>query len=1746
MKLKFLKSVLDSQDTVAKIRTIAFSPNNKKLAISTSDLNVVLFDEKFQKKDKFATKPVDSKFGKKSYLVTSLVFSPDSTKLAIGQTDNIVFVYKLGETWEEKKVICNKFTQSAPVTSLIWPEENRLIIGLTDGKVRYASVHSNKCSTIYKTETGVVSLAQSPNRRSFVSGHEDCSIILFSFETRTQAKICIHTCVPYCILLSNFGILASGEDKKIISYSEQGRILQEFDSGRDPEERGFNCAILDPFGYNAVFGSFDRLKLMSWSQRRGAWDEGQVMTIKNLYVITALAWKPDGSTIICGNITGLVLAIDCALKKSLIKNQFETTFVSPSQVVVRDINTDHRCVVRSEKGLSITDIRVMGKGNRYIVAYTSSTLVLVDRETEKSSEIPWESGGNEKFYFDNENVCMIINAGEISFIEYGRNEIAGWIRTERISPHLISVRLNERMKKEKEEIRRVAYMLDVHTISVVDLSTGNQISQIPHGNVVDWLELNETGTKLLFRDVRSSLFLFDFESEKIFNMINFCSYVQWVPKSDVVVAQSGDQLCIWYNTDHADQISQIPIQGDVEAVLRDKNRTEVIVQESNSKVAYELDSSMIEFETAINELDLPRATVYLEESEKENVEVGSMWRQLAQVALEQGQLLIAQRAFAGLKDISKVKFIEETIEISEEASKQIGGDGTQFYKVRARLALMQKNFKEAERIYLEQNSVQEAIDMYQKLHKWEEAIELAKATNYADLEGLKSRYYRNLYDTGQEEKAAEIKEKEGDPMSAVDLFLKSNQPAHAARILLDNEKYCNDENLVEKVGSALIQNEIYDKAGELFEASKQFQKALDSYRKGKNFGKSIQVARFSFPEEVVVLEEEWGDDLYQNGKFEAAISHFLESGKLSKAADSAIRSKEWEKALQILNVIDDQEVSGKFYKKIAEHYENSGDFEKAEKFYIESGNPKDAIEMYNRISKWPEAYKLASEFLGLEQTHEIYLQKAEELEQSGRFKEAEELYLSLGESTRAIAMYKESNKNEEMMRLVEKFHGDRVQETHKRLGEELEEKGDYAGAEEQYLLGGDWKSAVNMYKEAGQWAEAFRIAKVHGGERIPQHIAYMWAKSLGGDSAVKLLQRHGMLNEAIEIGMEKDEFDFVFELCRLGAKNKLPEVQSKYAERLEDGGEYPKAEEYYLLSGRAREAVLMYMHNQDWDSAERLAEENCKDVLEDVYIAQARSAMEKGEHEKVESYLLRANKADLIVKYYRDREMWQDALRVSKEFLPDSLPGLESEFENYQLKSGQKGAASFFVQARDWETQGEFRKAIETYLKIDESITPDTNLILQAHKHAGELVAKFMVGEEGAKILEKIGEKLVELNQGKEAGELLLLGNRPQAAIKALLEAKEWAKAKRVAQELAPEMESTVDEAYREFLKNQGRIGDLIDVDVISAIEILIERGNWEKALETAKQQNHAPLLDKYVAAYAAELISQERILEAVRVFEKYGASANPANFNIYKQLIDQILNSPDSEYESIAILRNMIHSLNENIMKSENHIDNQIVDIFNKYEFILHFSALQNALKSLNSPEIERLKLHISISLVRYVDLMQPDKIFFEAGVACRNFGDKYENLGFVFLNHYLDVVDAIEENDPSGVDNTIFEGTDIPLQFGLPNSMFLSEEIHEEIKEWVLSVSVDKKISKELPLDKRGVYEASTVDSEGKEYPICVISGYPIIGQIKELGNGKAADPANWQTFVTVAKTNPSDYLFDVQQFLGRWTNSHINFSL
>ena len=61
---------------------------------------------------------------------------------------------------------------------------------------------------------------------------------------------------------------------------------------------------------------------------------------------------------------------------------------------------------------------------------------------------------------------MIFNAGELSLVEYGMNEILGSVRTEFMNPHLISVRLNERKQLGVDDNKKMAYLIDLKTIAI--------------------------------------------------------------------------------------------------------------------------------------------------------------------------------------------------------------------------------------------------------------------------------------------------------------------------------------------------------------------------------------------------------------------------------------------------------------------------------------------------------------------------------------------------------------------------------------------------------------------------------------------------------------------------------------------------------------------------------------------------------------------------------------------------------------------------------------------------------------------------------------------------------------------------------------------------------------------------------------------------------------------------------------------------------------------------------------------------------------------------------------------------------------------------------------------------------------------------------------------------------------------------------------------------------------------------------
>uniref|UniRef100_A0A2K5DPE1 Uncharacterized protein n=1 Tax=Aotus nancymaae TaxID=37293 RepID=A0A2K5DPE1_AOTNA len=353
-------------------------------------------------------------------------------------------------------------------------------------------------------------------------------------------------------------------------------------------------------------------------------------------------------------------------------------------------------------------------------------------------------------------------------------------------------------------------------------------------------------------------------------------------------------LLLWYCWKKQKWMPHFVPPGDVIGLERGGGKTEVMVMEGVTTVAYTLDEGLREFGTAIDDGSYTRAATFLETLEM-TPETEAMWKTLSKLVLEARQLHIAERCFCALGQVPKARFLHETNETADQVSQEHGGEGTDFYQVRARL-----NHKLAEVIFLEQNAVEEAMGMYQELHRSDECIVVAEAKGHPALE--------NLCRTG------ELQESQGDGLAAISLYLKAGLPAKAARLVLSREELLANTELVEHITAALIKGELYERAGDLFEKIRNPQQALECCRKGNTFMKVVELARLAFPVEVVKLEEAWGDHLVQQKQLDAAINHYIEAryGTSKDTEAEKKRSQNWKKAIYILD-LQDRNTASKYY-----------------------------------------------------------------------------------------------------------------------------------------------------------------------------------------------------------------------------------------------------------------------------------------------------------------------------------------------------------------------------------------------------------------------------------------------------------------------------------------------------------------------------------------------------------------------------------------------------------------------------------------------------------------------------------------------------------------------------------------------------------------------------------------------------------------------------------------------------------------
>jgi intraflagellar transport protein 172 len=353
-----------------------------------------------------------------------------------------------------------------------------------------------------------------------------------------------------------------------------------------------------------------------------------------------------------------------------------------------------------------------------------------------------------------------------------------------------------------------------------------------------------------------------------------------------------------------------------------------------------------------------------------------------------------------------------------------------------------------------------------------------------------------------------------------------------------------------------------------------------------------------------------------------------------------------------------------------------------------------------------------------------------------------------------------------------------------------------------------------------------------------------------------------------------------------------------------------------------------------------------------------------------------------------------------------------------------------------------------------------------------------------------------------------------------------------LAKEIDPQLVAYVESQQKFKLRNQGNVEQLADIDIVGALDLLAEQGQWTRCIEKAKQHG-GTILQKYMALYAAQLIRDGEATAALNLYLQNGVAMVSQNFNIYHRIAVECFGLREPEGLTVwKDLRIFLLQIVQGIKNFES-AESGAYERFEQLLMIAHFYAARSACRQITS--LQNIGVKISIALLRYTDIIPCDKGFYEAGMDLRTLGRESE--AFVMLNHYLDICEAIEEGSGDLVDHTDLSSTDFPSSVPIPAEMHLKHELklHEEVRDWVLAISMDQQVDQSLPTDDRNLYESSL----GFGDTPCLVSGYPVMGRqpITFQRSSYLVNRDCWSKITVAAKMSPHTDIPDVIDFLETW---------
>ncbi|XP_062537441.1 intraflagellar transport protein 140 homolog [Armigeres subalbatus] len=427
----------------------------------------------------------------------------------------------------------------------------------------------------------------------------------------------------------------------------------------------------------------------------------------------------------------------------------------------------------------------------------------------------------------------------------------------------------------------------------------------------------------------------------------------------------------------------------------------------------------------------------------------TVWTNLAKLCVQTGRLDVAKVCLGHLKRARSVRALRKAME-----------DPTLEHDSRvAILAIELDMIPEAEALYKKAGRYDLLNKMYQAAGRFDEALEIAEHLDRVHLKNTYHKYAEWLKENGQTQKAIQYYEKTNNLMHNV------------SQLLID------DPTALKKYMQNTKDPELLKWWAQYIESSGDMEGAFKIYQKSEDWFSQVRILCF-------IGQVAKADEIARNSGDRAACYHlaryYENSGKFSEAIQFYTRAQTYGNAVRICKENDLQDdlwtvactARPRDKASAAGYFEENGDYRRAVELYHRAGMLHKAVEMAFK-SQQPESLQvIASEldsnsdpelvarcaefFIGIEQNYKAVqlLANARQLEKALQVASDHSVPL-----TESLAELLTPNKDEVSDELRVKILI--------KLGEVLQEQGDYHSATKKFTQAGDKIRAMKSLLKSG-------------------------------------------------------------------------------------------------------------------------------------------------------------------------------------------------------------------------------------------------------------------------------------------------------------------------------------------------------------------------------------------------------------------------------------------------------------------------------------------------------------------------------------------------------------------------------------------------------------------------------------------------------------------------------------------------------